>query len=394
MAKVEGSILNDKNKQSKINQVFFILNKISHFRVKIWSNVSYITPATSYLVNDVLDLSSGLWDFGHIQWKLALALAFIWVVTFLCVVKGIKSTGKVVYFTATFPYFILFILFIRGITLEGAMVGIRKYLTPDFAKLTDLNVWADAFQQVFYSMGPGWGGLLTFASYNDFNHNIQKDAILVTMVSAFTSFFGGFVVFSILGFLSYSYNSPIENIASTGITVAFETYPAALAQMPFAQFWSFIFFFMIIILGLDSEFGMLEALVCAVVDSYPNRLHKYKMHITAVVSILFFLTGLIFVTQGGMFLVTIIDTYFAIFGLLIVCFTESVVFAYMYGYNKFSMDIAEMLGKPPSRYFQAMWCVVTPSLIVFILVSLFLKSGGSTQMAYQGKHRFFFAKFR
>ena len=344
-----------------------------------------MTPATSYLVDDVLGLSSGLWHFGHIQWRLALALAFIWVVTFLCVVKGIKTTGKVVYFTATFPYFILFILLVRGVTLDGAMLGIKKYLTPDFSRLGDLSVWADAFQQVFYSMGPGWGGLLTFASFNDFHHNIQKDAVLVTMVSAFTSFFGGFVVFSILGFLSFTYNKPIEQIASTGITVAFETYPAALAKMPFAQFWSFIFFFMIIILGLDSEFGMLEALICAVVDSYPTKLLKYKLHITAAVSFMFFLSGLIFVTQGGMFLVTIIDSYFAIFGLLVVCFTESIVFAYMYGYHKFSRDIQEMLGRPPSRYFQCMWCAITPCLIVFILFSLFMRSGGSAKISYQGE---------
>ena len=164
------------------------------------------------------------------------------------------------------------------------MLGIKKYLTPAFCRLRDWSVWEDAFQQVFYSMGPGWEGMLTFASFNDFHHNIQKDAVLVTMVSAFTSFFGGFVVFSILGLLSFTYNKPIEQIASTGITKAFETYPAAL---PFAQFWSFIFFFMIIILGLDSEFGMLEALICAVVDSYPANLLKYKLLITATVSLVF-----------------------------------------------------------------------------------------------------------
>ena len=42
--------------------------------------------------------------------------------------------------TATLPYVVLFILFIRGVTLEGAGVGVKYYLTPKWEKLLDVKV--------------------------------------------------------------------------------------------------------------------------------------------------------------------------------------------------------------------------------------------------------------
>lgn len=49
---------------------------------------------------------------------------------------------QVVYFTATFPYVVILILLIRGVTLEGARDGIEYYVgsQSDLSKLTDAQV--------------------------------------------------------------------------------------------------------------------------------------------------------------------------------------------------------------------------------------------------------------
>lgn len=79
-----------------------------------------------------------------------------------------------VWFTALFPYVVLFILLIRGITLPGAAEGIKYYLYPNFSAIQKADVWVDAATQVFFSLGPGFGVLLAYASYNKYHNNVYK----------------------------------------------------------------------------------------------------------------------------------------------------------------------------------------------------------------------------
>lgn len=66
-------------------------------------------------------------EIGEIQWDITLCLLLSWLIVFLCLMKGVKSSGKVVYFTATFPFVILIALLIVGVRLEGAMKVCLSY---------------------------------------------------------------------------------------------------------------------------------------------------------------------------------------------------------------------------------------------------------------------------
>ena len=74
-------------------------------------------------------------NFGTMQWQLVGCLLASWIIVCLALIKGVQSSGKVVYFTAIFPFVVLIILFIFGLTLDGAAEGINFYLTPNPDKL-------------------------------------------------------------------------------------------------------------------------------------------------------------------------------------------------------------------------------------------------------------------
>jgi SNF family Na+-dependent transporter len=128
----------------------------------------------------------------------------------------VKSSGKVVYFTATFPYLMLTALFFRGVTLPGAMDGLVFYMKPDFAKLAESQVWIDAGTQVFFSFAATFGGMVALGSYNKYHRDFIRDCSIIAAINVSSSFFAGCVIFSFLGFMSHTSGLPIKDVVESG----------------------------------------------------------------------------------------------------------------------------------------------------------------------------------
>jgi solute carrier family 6 amino acid transporter-like protein 5/7/9/14 len=90
-------------------------------------------------LNKKPQIDDGIGDPG---WELTLCLLFSWVFIGVTLVRGVQSAGKVAYFTALFPYAVLLIFLIRGLTLEGAWSGIVELLfEPKWEKLLEPKVY-------------------------------------------------------------------------------------------------------------------------------------------------------------------------------------------------------------------------------------------------------------
>ena len=75
-----------------------------------------------------------------------------------------------------------------------------------------LQVWKAAATQIFYSLGPGFGSLLTMASFNKFNNNCHRDALIVAFTNCGTSVFAGFAIFSVMGFMAKMTDQRVDEV--------------------------------------------------------------------------------------------------------------------------------------------------------------------------------------
>ncbi|XP_008412081.1 sodium- and chloride-dependent creatine transporter 1 isoform X1 [Poecilia reticulata] len=330
------------------------------------------SPVIEFWERKVLRLSGGLHEPGMISYEMVLCLMATWVIVYFCIWKGVKSTGKVVYFTALFPYLVLVVLLAHGVSLPGALDGIVYYLKPDWSKLGEAQVWIDAGTQIFFSYAIGLGALTALGSYNRFHNNCYQDAFILALINSGTSFFAGFVVFSALGFMAAEQGVDISKVAESGPGLAFIAYPKAVTLMPLAPLWAALFFFMLLVLGLDSQFVGVEGLITGLMDMLPPKSALASLRrevVAAICCIVCFLIDLSMVTEGGMYVFQIFDYYSASgITLLWQAFWECVVIAWVYGADRFMDDVARMIGYQPLPYMKWCWSYITP----FVCVAVFL----------------------
>lgn len=139
------------------------------------------------------------------------------------------------------------------------------------------------------------------ASYNKYHHNCYRDAIVIPLINCTTSVFAGIVVFSIIGFMSHESGIPIKDVITSGPGLAFIVYPEAISKLPLSPLWAVLFFTMLLAIGADTQFGMFETLVSALIDMWPSQLRQRKTSFTALISAIMFLLGLPFVTEVPLF---------------------------------------------------------------------------------------------
>uniref|UniRef100_A0A8C2PKY4 Transporter n=1 Tax=Capra hircus TaxID=9925 RepID=A0A8C2PKY4_CAPHI len=342
------------------------------------------SPVSYFWYRRTLNVSADISDGGPVQWRLLLCLAVSWAVVYLCVIRGIETTGK-----------------------------LRVLQNP--------RVWLDAATQIFFSLSLAFGGHIAFASYNPPRNNCRRDAVSIALVNSMTSLYASVAVFSVLGFKAASdhgqcldrnilhlinaFDLPEQSVSrdtytaalvrlnasqpaqvaglpleacrledfldksASGTGLAFIVFTEAVLHMPGAPVWAVLFFAMLFSLGLSSMFGNMESIITPLLDLgvMPRRVPKEVL--TGLACLLCFLMATCFTLRSGSYWLEIFDQYAAALNLILLAFFEVIGVVYVYGMKRFCDDVAWMTGRRPGFYWRATWKVVSPLLLLTIFVA-------------------------
>jgi NSS family neurotransmitter:Na+ symporter len=176
--------------------------------------------------------------------------------------------------------FLLVVMVVYALSLPNAVVGVSYYLTPDFSILADFSVWIAAFGQAFFSLGVGFGILLTYGSYLDERINLVSDSGIIAFFDLLISFISGLLIFPIV--FSFGFEP------ASGPKLAFATLPLIFAQVPYGSLLAGIFFLLLFFAALTSAISLLEVGVAVLVDE--TALSRFKA--TVLLSGVIFVLGL------------------------------------------------------------------------------------------------------
>lgn len=332
-----------------------------------------VSSSQIYFLDIVLKEKNQINDgIGSPDWKLSLWLLLAWSVIFLILVRGVRSSGKAAYFLAIFPYVVLLIILIRALTLEGAIDGVIFFVKPQWGELLNPKVWYSATTQLFFSLSVGMGSIIMFSSYNNFHHNIYRDAMIVTTLDTFTSLLGGMTIFSILGNLAHNLGiEDISQVVKSGTGLAFISYPDAIAKFDVVpQLFSVLFFFMLFVLGVGSAVALHSAIITAVWDAFPKL--KY-WQVALALSVIGYFCGLVYVTPGGQWILDLVDHYGGTTLIFVMAIIESMVIPWIYGLENLCHDIEYMGQRRVGIYWRLCWGLITPLFMIAVFVYSMVK---------------------
>ncbi|MFM4805862.1 sodium-dependent transporter [Aeromonas bivalvium] len=149
--------------------------------------------------------------------------------------------------------FVMMLLLVGvGLSLPGAMAGVRQLLLPDFSQLSGQSV-LDALGLAFFSLSIGLGVHTTYGAYLPSSQGVLRSGVWVVTLASLISVLAGLMIFPALA------STGIDPSAGPGLT--FMTMPAVFNQLPFGQGLALIFFLLLVVAALSSSISMLEHLV-------------------------------------------------------------------------------------------------------------------------------------
>lgn len=337
---------------------------INYFKLsftKGWGNDS-----NSFFHKDFLHLSSSPFEFGGIIWPIFIGIACIWIINWLICYKGIKGgIEKVNKVLLPSLIIIMIIIAIRGVTLEGASLGLNTLFTPDWSKVLDPKVWIAAYGQVFFSLSLAMGIMITYSSYLPKKTDINNSAFMTAFANCGFEFLCAIAVFGILGYMANVRGVPVSEVASSGVGLAFIVFPEVFSAMgSWGTVLGVLFFACLIFAGITSTVSLIEAVSAPFIDKFGWK----RNNVLTVFSLIGFSTSVLFASGSGLYLLDIIDNFINNYGIVVVGLLEVTLVGWIlkpYVIREHTNEISYFrIGK----WWDVVVKYVTPAILIYMLV--------------------------
>lgn len=168
---------------------------------------------------------------------------------------GIEKANKIM-MPALFV--LLIITIVRSLTLDGAEAGVRYYLIPEWDKISGMTV-LKALTQAFFSLGVGWGIMITYGSYLPKSQSIASSSVWVGVMDTSVALLGGMMVFPAV----FAFGQD----PGSGPTLVFEVLANIFPQMPLGNIAGALFYLLLFFAAITSTIAMVEVVGSWLIDS-------------------------------------------------------------------------------------------------------------------------------
>jgi len=306
---------------------------------------------------------------GKMSYALLGATVVVWICIYLSVMKGVTTVSYVVYVTMPVPVLFLLILLIKAVTLEGAGDGISDYLSTDISRMGDAQLWLDAVGQCFFSLSVCMGVMTAYSSFT-YSGSVALDEKVVAFADVSIAFISGFCIYGVIGHLNHrsaEAGDDVDYSGEGGTGLVFIAIPSALLTFEASGFFSFLFFFMLFLLGIDSAFSMIEACTTVICDTdFAVNKGWTKTWVSLILCILAFLIAVPFCTDVGPYHMDIFDNYVSTKGMIFVGMMEAFALGWVYLFD----DQIQIAGAAAVRIWNfGYWCTLIFSTFLCFLLA-------------------------
>lgn len=152
---------------------------------------------------------------------------------------------------------------IYGLTVDGAIAGVKYYLTPDFSKISFSAICA-ALGQLFYSLSIAMGILVTYGSYLKKEDDLAKSITQIEIFDTGIAFLSALIV--IPAVFAFSGGDPAT--LGAGPSLMFIALPKVFNNMATGTIIGFAFFILVFFAALTSSVSLFETIVSIFMEKF------------------------------------------------------------------------------------------------------------------------------